>query len=203
LIPRNALLARIALEPPSGIPTIQGMATHRAISVIGKSIIGILAEKCPKPEFTGATFVLFQSSDFAASKRPLFGISLCLGRVSVDAAQRHLVPPTAPDGRRIRPALPLELYFVLTTWAKTPDRQHDLLGWAMCVLDDNPVLPASVLNRFAGGTSAVFGPDERVEIVPANFDFEQMRSVGGLLQLQQHPSVVYVASPVLIQSSVT
>lgn len=102
MIPRNALLARIALEPPWGIPTIPGMATHRAISVIGKSIIGILAEKCPKPEFTGATFVLFQSSDFAASKRPSFGISLCLGRVSIDAAQRNLVPQRPMDGLNAR-----------------------------------------------------------------------------------------------------
>lgn len=177
------------------------MATHRAISAVGKSILGVLAEKCPKPEFTGAAFTLIQSSDFAASKRPLLGISLYLCRVSIDATQRNPTPPTPPDGRRQRPPLPLDLYFVLTAWAKTPDRQHDLLGWAMCILAENATLPAATLNRFAGGTGAVFGPAESVEIVPANLDFEQMSTVCDLVQIHQQPAIVYVARPVLIQSS--
>lgn len=176
-----------------------GMATHRAISAIGKSIVGLLAEKCPKPEFTGATFVLFQSSDLAASKHPSFGISLCLCRVSINATQRNPVSPTTPDGRRIRPPLPLDLHFVLTAWAKTPDRQHDLLGWAMCILDENPILTAATLNRFAGGTSAVFGPEESVEVVPASLDFEQMSAVAELAQIRQQPAIVYIARPVWMQ----
>lgn len=181
------------------MPSIHRMATHRAIAAIGKSIVGLLTEKCPKPEFSGATFVLFQSSDFAAAKRPLLGISLLLCRVSINATHRNPVPPTTPDGRRLRPPLPLDLYFVLTAWAKTPDRQHDLLGWAMCVLDENPVLTAATLNRIAGGTSAVFGPEESIEVVPANLDFAQMNAVTELVQIRQQPSIVYIVRPVLVQ----
>jgi hypothetical protein len=175
------------------------VATHRALSAVGKSIIGLLTEKCPKPEFTGATFILSQSSDFAASKHPQFGISLCLCRVSINATQRNPVSPTTPDGRRIRPPLPLDLHFALTAWAKTPDRQHDLLGWSMCILDENPILTAATLNRFAGGTSVVFGPEESVEVVPASLDFEQMSAVTELVQIRQQPSIVYNARPVSIQ----
>lgn len=175
------------------------MATHRAIAAIGKSIIGLLAEKCPKAEFTGAKFKLCQPSDFRQPERLQFGISLCLCRVSFNTTLRNPTPPTTTDGRPQRPSLTLDLYFLLTAWAKTPERQHDLLAWAMCVLDENPVLPASLLNRFAGGTGEVFGPAESVEIVPANLDFEQMNAVSELVQIQQQPSIVYIARPVAIQ----
>jgi hypothetical protein len=192
---------RFALEPAHHALSMPGMATHRAIAAVGKSLVGLLAEKCPKTEFVGAAFTLFQSSDFAATKRPLLGISLCLCRVSINANQRNPTLQTPLDGRRQRPPLPLDLYFVLTAWAKTSARQHDLLGWAMCVLDENAVLSAATLNRFAGGTGVVFGPAESVEIAPTNLDFEQMSTVCDLLQIHQHPSIVYIARPVLIQSS--
>ena len=45
------------------------MATYHAISATGKSIVGLLSDNCPKPEFTGAEFKLWQSADFRQSKR--------------------------------------------------------------------------------------------------------------------------------------
>ena len=175
------------------------MATYHAISATGKSIVGLLSENCPKPEFTGAEFKLRRPSDFRQSKRLQFGISICLCRVNVNTVQRIPVQPTAPDGQRQRPPLALDLYFLMTVWAKTPERQHDLLGWAMCFLNDNPVLPASVLNRFAGGTNEVFGPEESVQLVAETLDFEQMNAVCELVQIRQQPSIIYVARPVTIQ----
>ena len=69
----------------------------------------------------------------------------------------------------------------------------------MCVLDENPVLPAALLNRFTGGTGEVFGQQENVEVVPANLDIVAMRSVSELVQIRQQPSIAYVARPVAIQ----
>lgn len=190
---------RFALEPLPPAPTIQGMATYRAISAIGNTVVGLLAEQCPKQEFPGAGFKLCLPTDFVPSKRLQFGISICLCRVSVNPAQRIPTPPPTPEGRRQRPPLALDLYFVMSAWAKTAERQHDLLGWAMCVLDDNPILPASALNRFAGGTGEVFGPEDSVRIVPEILSFEQMNSVAETMQLRQQPSIVYMARPVAIR----
>jgi hypothetical protein len=175
------------------------MATHRAIAATGQTIVGLLAEKCPKAEFTGAKFKLCQPSDFRQSKRLQFGISICLCRVSVNTTLRTPIPPIAPDGRRQRPPLVLDLYFVMNAWAKTPERQQEILGWAMCVLDENPLLPASLLNRFAGDAREVFGQEESVKNVPAILDFEQMNAVCELVQIPQQPSIVYTAQPVSIQ----
>jgi hypothetical protein len=113
------------------------------------------------------------------------------------------IPPTrvtASAEPRQRPSLPLNLHFLLSSWATIPERQYDLRGWAMCVLDENPVFSAGLLNRFAGGTSEVFGQQENVEVVPANLDIEQMKAVSELVQIRQQPSIAYVARPVAIQN---
>jgi hypothetical protein len=176
------------------------MATHRAIAAIGKSIVGLLGEECPKTEFPGATFKLCQPSAFRQVKGLRFGISLCLYRVSFDTAQRNRPSRAAVSGDPPqRPPLPINLHFLLSSWATTPERQHDLLGWAMCVLDENPVLPAALLNRFAGGTGEVFGQQENVEVVPENLDIEQFKAASELAQMRQPPSIAYVARPVAIQ----
>jgi hypothetical protein len=69
----------------------------------------------------------------------------------------------------------------------------------MCVLDENPVLPAALLDRFAGGTGEVFSQQENVEVVPENLDIVAMSSVSELVQIRQQPSIAYVARPVAIQ----
>jgi hypothetical protein len=161
------------------------MATHLAIAVIGKSIVGFLGEQCPKLEFPGATFKLCQPSAFRQAKVLGFGISLCLYRISFDTAQRKPpTRPTAPAEPRQRPSLPINLHFLLSSWATTPERQYDLLGWAMCVLDENPIRPAALLNRFAGGTGEVFGQQENVEVVPATLEIEQMKAVSELMRIR-------------------
>ncbi len=175
------------------------MATHRAVAAVGKSLVGLLADQCPKAEFSGATFKLRQAFDFQQSKRLRFGMTLCLYRVSMDTAQRNLpTRPAASAGSRQRPALSLELHFLLTAWATTAEQQHDLLGWALCVLNDHPVLAAVDLNRFAGG-GEVFAPPESIEILPENLDAAQMKAACDLIQIQQQPSIAYVARPVAIQ----
>src|SRR6266487_3555422 len=70
------------------------MATHRALSGIGKSIVRLLAEKCPKTDFRGTKFNLCQPSDFRRSSRIPFGVLVCLYRVSFDTTQR--VRPGSP-----------------------------------------------------------------------------------------------------------
>jgi hypothetical protein len=176
------------------------MATHRAIAAIGKTIVGLLGEQCPKAEFPSATFKLCQPTAFRRVKGLRFGISLCLYRVSFDTAQRNRpTRVTASGDPPQRPPLPINLHFLLSSWATTPERQQDLLGWAMCVLDENPVLPAALLDRFAGGTGEVFSQQENVEVVPENLDIVAMSSVSELVQIRQQPSIAYVARPVAIQ----
>jgi len=188
----------LRLNPSPGAPSIPHMATHHAIATIGKSIVGLLADKCPQPEFTGATFMLCQPSDFQRHEGLQFGISLCLCRVSVNTTQRNPLHPT-PDGQRQSPALTVDLHYLLTAWASTPEQQHDLIGWAMCVLDESPVLTAGWLNRFTGAATPVFSPEETVDLVPGILNFGEMNAITQMVQIRQHPSIVYIARPVPLQ----
>jgi len=174
------------------------MATHRAIATIGKSIVGLLAEKHPQTESTGARFLLCQPSDFEPPESLQFGISVCLCRVNVNTAPRNPLRPAAA-GQRQRPSLTVDLHFLVTAWAETPERQLDLLGWAMCVLDERPALTADWLNRFTDSATAVFSPGESVELVPEILNLGEMKAIADMVQIRQHPSIVYVVRPVSLQ----
>ncbi len=175
------------------------MANHHAISATGKAILGLLAANCPKPEFEGAEFKLCQPSELQPPGNPKFGISLCLFRIIFNASRR--TPPGRPTAGGVRQAPPtiLDLHFLLTAWAESAEKQLDLLGWAIRVLDENPILPANQLRQFAGSTSADFQPDESVQILGENLSLQEMEAVCRLVEITQQPSTVYIARGIAIQ----
>src|SRR5215510_6575265 len=118
------------------------MATYPAIAVTGQAILKLLADSCPREEFAAARFELFQVGNFSQSPPMEEGISLFLYRLGVNAARRNLPSHVKFNGLRYRSPLPLDLYFLMTAWAKTAAKQQRLLGWAMRVLEDTPLLPS-------------------------------------------------------------
>src|SRR4030095_6295974 len=105
------------------------MATSQAIAATGQAILGLLADACPKPEFSAASFELYQVSNFQTPMEE--GLSLYLYRIVPNRSGQNLPPSVGPNGERYRPALPLDLHYVLTAWARTAVKQQRLLGWAM------------------------------------------------------------------------
>ena len=69
------------------------------------------------------------------------GVSLFLYRVYHNGGARSPAGRTLPDGRRQRTRLPVDLHFLATAWARKASLQHEIAGWMMRVLEDNPVLP--------------------------------------------------------------
>jgi hypothetical protein len=122
------------------------VATHQAIAATGQALRSLLSESCPRDEFPAAQFALYQASNFQAPMDE--GISLYLFRVTVNGARRNQPPKIGPDGKRYRPPLPLDLFFLLTAWAQDPAQQYQLLGWAMRMLEDNPILPISLQDLY-------------------------------------------------------
>src|SRR5262245_59958961 len=102
------------------------MATYHAITATSQAILGLLESACPKPEFEGARFELYQATDF---QNPMDeGVSLYLYRLA-SSSRRNLPPRPGPNGEKMRPPLPLDLYYMLTAWGKKADKQQRLLGW--------------------------------------------------------------------------
>jgi Pvc16 N-terminal domain len=175
------------------------MANHHAIGTISRSLVGILKDARP-PEFLGANVAeveLYQASDFV--KTPPFSLSVYLYRVAFNPGGRNRPFRIGTDGKRYRPALPLDLFYLLTAWNKTePLLQHHLLAWAARQLDDYPVLPSSVLNHY--GTPSSFSDEENVELTPEHLSQEQLVSVWEVNKPNQQPSLVYAARCVPIDS---
>jgi len=173
------------------------MATEQAIATTGEAILGLLAEARPRPEFDGARFELYQAGSFQEPMED--GVSLYLYRVAINGNRRNLPPRLGPDGRRYRPSLPLDLFYLLTPWARTAERQQRMLGWCMRALEDTPTLPASLLNHY-GPDAGTFQPDETITLVADPISMQDMNAIWDPFKPRISLSVAYVAHLVAIES---
>jgi hypothetical protein len=140
-------------------------------------------------------FEVYGTEDF--KNHMAAGVSLFLYRVYISQNQRSpLIRPN--DGKARRPLLPLDLHFFLTVWATKASLQHAILGWAMRMLEDRPVLPASLLN---GVRRNVFSDDETVELVAGQLTNEELMRIWDDLSAEYRLSVPYIARVVRIESS--
>ena len=127
------------------------------------------------------------------------GLSLFLYHLSINQVRRTI--PVGPDPithlPRL-PQLPLDLHFMVTPWAKSPSLEHEILGWAMRLLEDTPRLSAQQLNSVVAGVG--FADDEAVEIIPGYISMEEMFRIWDVLPGNFRLSVPYIARIVRIDS---
>ncbi len=180
------------------------MASYRAIVATSLAIRGLLVNGCP-PELRGAEFRIFQAKDFSSSTPMARGVSVYLHRVTFNTSRRSLPPRVGLDGIRYRPPTPVDLGYMITAWADNPERQQELLGWAIRTLQDCPILPAGLLNNFAGGRETdppVFADDETVELVGEILSMQDLINIWEVVKSNQQPSIPYVARAVHLDSEV-
>jgi hypothetical protein len=177
------------------------LATYRAIATVGQALAGLLKDASAGTEFDGFRFELYQAGDFKTEAAVKEGVTVYLYRVSINTALRSLPPKTAPDGQRYRAALPVDVYYLLTPWAKSAAKQQRLLGWAMRKLQDVTILPASLLNHYVpeGDT---FRRHETVELLCETVSLQDMTNILDTIELDQQLSVAYCARMVLLESEV-
>jgi len=175
------------------------LATYPAIAATGLAVVGLLKDASAGTEFADLRIDLLQAGDFQAGPPIPEGVSLYAYRVAVNASRRNLPPTTGSDGRRYRAPLPLDLYFLLSPWAKTAVRQLRILGWAMRELQNTPILPAGLLNHY-GPEHDTFRPSEAVELFCESPTLQDMSYILEPIKSAQPLSVTYVARMVLIES---
>jgi hypothetical protein len=174
------------------------LATYHAITATSQAILGLLEGACPKPEFDGARFELYQANNFQNPMEE--GVSLYLYRVGV-GSRRNLPARLGPNGEQYRPPLPLDLYYLLTTWAKTAAKQQRLLGYCLRELENTPILPAGLLNHY-GPESGTFRSNESVELVFEPLSLQEMANLWEPLKPHLQVSATYVARMVSIESMI-
>jgi hypothetical protein len=175
------------------------MATLSAVAATSEAIIRLLRSSYDPTQFNNASldFQVYVSNDFLTPMDE--GVSLLLYRIFQDGTNRTPPGRMQPNGQIGPTKLPLELHFLLTAWAKTASLQHELAGWMMRTLEDNPILYPSLLNSYKPG---VFYPEETVEVGLAQLSTEDLFDIWDVIIRHVYQlSVPYVARVVRIEST--
>jgi uncharacterized protein DUF4255 len=176
------------------------VATFRAVAAVSRAILKLLEDACPRDEFPNAQFELQQALDF--QKSPLGeGVTLLLYRVTPTTARRNLQPRIDADGHRFKAPAPLDLYYALCVWGRSPDVQQRLLGFCARALEDVPVLPAGLLNHSAPEPST-FRPEETVQVVAEPLSLQDLHQLLDLLRPNVPLALTYVARMVALDSEI-
>jgi len=181
------------------------MALTAAIATLSNAVVGLLEDARPNTAtFRDVRCRLYAPAELQNPREALGEvISACVYRVAFNTSRRNQPPRTDPlTGQRYRPSVPVDVYLLVTAWAKDPEKQLQILGWAIRSLENSPSLPAGFLNRFAGSGPAVFNPDEAVDLVAESVTQQDLYTIWQVAPTRQQPSVVYVARMLLLDSDV-
>jgi len=154
------------------------------------------------PDLTG-TSVTALPLDKARSNMTGLQANLFLYNTAINAAWRNQDNPrqTRP-GDSGRPPLPLNLYYMLTTYGPEDDEilSHRLLGRAMSLLHDNGILdPALIQNALADND--LFQQFEHIRITPHSMTLDELSNLWSTFQAPYRLSSTYLATVVLIDST--
>jgi len=146
-------------------------------------------------------------------------LNLFLYRVSPNQGWRNAGLPAydAAGTRLTNPPLALDLHYLLTAYAKSDFQAEILLGYAMSVLHERPVLDRAAISTAL--SPSPLGPSilppafqalaaadladqaEAVTLTMEPLDTEEMSRLWSAIQSHYRPTAAYVASVVLIQST--
>lgn len=137
-------------------------------------------------------------------------INLFLYQALPDAAFRNMeMPGRVKSGETGLPPLPLTLYYLLTAYSgdeRDETRSHALLGEAMRILHDHPLLGTDEIRDAVQADRDLAASDladqvERVRITLQPLLFEEMSKLWTTFQIHYRLSAAYQVSVVLIESA--
>src|SRR5262249_42990727 len=147
-------------------------------------------------------------------------LNLFLYQVTPNLGWRNEGLPSR-DGKGARlsnPPLALDLHYMLTAYGSQDLNAEVLLGYAMHLLHETPVLGRQQLRTVLGGSSPVDGsilPSpfgdlsaedladqvEQIKITPVYLGTEDLSKMWTAMQARYRPTMAYLVSVVLIQST--
>ncbi len=129
-------------------------------------------------------------------------LNLFLYQTTPDAALRNTDMAGVNLGETGMPPLPLVLHYLLTAYAANDDEtvSHHLLGLAMRILHDRPLLVAKEIQDALAGND-LYLQVERVRITLQPLSLEEMSKLWTTFQTQYRISAAYEVSVVLIDST--
>ncbi|HEY2012480.1 MAG TPA: DUF4255 domain-containing protein [Bryobacteraceae bacterium] len=170
------------------------------------SVLGAVSVTAVAPD-------LIQIANGNGGNAPL-QVNLFLHQVTPNAAWRNVgLPSLSGDGatRLHNQPLALDLHYLLTAYASEDTQAEALLGYALLMLHENPMLPRSVittalntvpaanpLSKFLK-TSGLAEQIEMIKITPATLGKEEMAWLWTALKADYRPTFPFQISVVLLQ----
>jgi hypothetical protein len=177
------------------------MATNRAVAATSAAIVRVLTAASQRdPQLPQCTVRTVQAEQLRASPEDAV-IGVFLYRVSLSEVQADDGLPAPGGPHAARPTV-VDLHYLVTASAVEPLTSQHLLGWAMSVLHDNPVLSSSVLDDLPG-MDEVFEDGETVSVGWEPLSLTDLHGVWEAAAQPAAPSATYVARAVRIDSTVS
>lgn len=174
------------------------MSNGYAIAAVTATLRSLLISKL------GLANVSVRSLDKAREGLSGDQINLFLYHTEVDAAWRNMdMPRLLKPGETGHPPMPLSLFYIVTAYDDKEVRSYSLLGNAIGVLHDHPLLDASEIQSATASDLTESDLHEQIERVRITFQplsIEEMYKLWAAFQTQYRPSVAYQVSVVLIES---
>lgn len=178
------------------------MSGHESIATVTRALQTLLQSGVAADSIVGSGQVTARPPDKARATLTGNQINVFLYRTAIDAAYRNQPPLSVASGESAEPALPLILSYLMTAYGQDDDEvlAHRLLGIAMSVLNDRPILsPELLANAIAGNTLGE--QSEHVRIVPHPIPMDEISRLWATFQTGYRISATYDVSVVLIDSS--
>ena len=175
------------------------MANIFAVHSVGHSIVTFLRNTYPQTVAGRAMpecgFDLVSSGELTGEMPEATRVTLYLYRVTVNEHSRQIRPPRSPQAEPA--SLGLDLQFLVTAWAGNALDEHTALAWAVRQLHLFPILDASSLSPEAG-----WGPDEVIQVIPAELSTEDLMRIWDALDPAYRLSASYIARLVRLDPDV-
>jgi len=180
------------------------MSSNAAIAAVTATLTNMIQAAISADATVSSGTVTARPPDRARQGAPVNQVNLFLYRTAIDAAWRNQDPPSIRPGESGQPPLPLVLSYLITAYGENDDEilSHRLLGIAMGVLNDRPVLSRSQI----ADALPPPGPDlqnqvERVRITPDPRPQDEISRMWTTFGTGYRLSVSYDAAVVLIDST--
>ncbi|NEO98514.1 MAG: DUF4255 domain-containing protein [Symploca sp. SIO2E9] len=145
-------------------------------------------------------------------------INIFLYQTNPNTAWRNQDMPTkVKPGETGKPPLALNLYYLITAYGQDNEdtQSHSLLGVAMRVLHDHPLIRSQDIERAISEESSLDSEKrklledsnlknqiERISVTPTTLSLEEISKLWGTFQTQYRISAAYKVSVVLIESQI-
>jgi hypothetical protein len=177
------------------------MSNSLAIAAVTVTLRGLLMRGLGIPDVT------VKPLDTARKGLNTDQVNLFLYQTAIDAAWRNQdMPRQIKPGETGQPALPLCLYYLVTAYGEGDDepKAQKLLGQAMRVLYDHPLLGAEEIQQATEADMAASNLHEQIErvrITPQPLSLEEVSKLWAAFQTNYRLSAAYQAAVVLIEST--